>query len=568
MFVEACKLPPMSTTRILPSGQEVILPDLPPHRHVGSCACIKTCGYVRVSDVAGRSGETFVSPEIQVKEIHPWCEHNNRRLVHVVYDIDESGQDFENRIGSIDGMAAGVSDRNWQTIAVWKWARWSRDSVEGQLQVRRIERLGGEVRSATEDMDPDARQSYFMRGLHLLMAEDRGREIGENWKNVHKSRRTKGLPHSGRPRFGYQYRAVDGKDIEAWPNVFNEKEHLGRVRYVPEPETSEILAEAYRNYVRGKSLRSTATDWNAAGIRTTQGHRWSPQSLGKMLDTGFAAGLIRFRTNPPKKAPANRLASYDGWVTGKQPAVITNDEWQAYRARREAQALLPPRSRSAPHSVSALLFCGLCGCRLSTKYQGRNRTHQWTCQSRAARHPETHVGVSNEMILEFLRDWLAARGPENFAGRVAAEAERLARQDRSIVDIDRIRKEVEEIDKVSIPNLIRLQMRNKISEQQFDDMKAEEEERARVLRADLRAAEASKAESSGELDLMINDLASNWALYRSDPEGHRELLSTVVSGIVLTPGKGKLELPSRVKVFPAWEESVFKSAIAALRAAS
>jgi DNA invertase Pin-like site-specific DNA recombinase len=498
----------------------------------------------------------------------PWCRANDRRLVKLIFDIDKSGQTFEGRIESVSELLEGCSLGLWQTVAVWKWSRWSRDTAESLAWLKHVEAAGGEVRACTEDVDPKQAKAKLIRGFHLLLAEDRGDEISEGWRAAHRNRRKKGLPHSGRPRFGYDYRPITQQDLADWPKHFEEKRDLGNKRYVPSSELTPVLVAAYREYNTGASLRSITKNWNERGLRTTLGKRWTPQSLGKMLDTGFSAGLIRYRTNPPKKAPANRLASYDGWANGGHPALIEEKEWRDYKARRQAQADLPPRLRAAVHSVSGMLFCGLCGNRMSTKYQGQNNTHQWVCHGRASKHPTTHIGVSNQMILDFILAWCIDQEPKDYKQRVREEAERLARQEKAKIDIAKIQNEIDKVEKEAIPKLIRLHIRGAISETEFDNMKLEQETTARNLRIELKVAKALQAESSGELDLVIRGLASDWAIFRQDPVGHRELLQTVIAGIVIFPGRGKLELPSRVKVWPAWEAEEFESKIREVRTAA
>jgi DNA invertase Pin-like site-specific DNA recombinase len=497
----------------------------------------------------------------------PWCRANNRRLVKLIFDIDKSGQTFEGRIESVSELLDGCRTGLWQTVAMWKWSRWSRDTAEALAWVKHVEDAGGEIRACTEDVDPRQAKAKLIRGFHLLLAEDRGDEISEGWRAAHRNRRKKGLPHSGRPRFGYDYRPVTEEDINAWPKYFEDKKDLGNKRYIPN-ELGPEVASAYRKYNTGSSLRSITKDWNERGLRTTQGKRWTPQSLGKMLDTGFAAGLIRYRTNPPKKAPANRLVSYDGWDKGGHPNLITDEVWRAFKTRRLAQADLPPRSRAAVHSLSAVLFCALCGNRMSTKYQGRNNTHQWVCHGRASKHPDTHVGVSNEMIHGLIRAWCLDQLPQNYQERVQQEAELLALQERATVDAVRIQGEIEKIENEAIPKLIRLHIRGAISETDFDKMKLEQEHAARNLRIELKAAEALQAKSNGELSLVIRGLAHDWDVFRLDPVGHRELIQTVIAGVVIAPGKGKLELPSRAKVWAAWDGDEFESVIRVVRAAA
>jgi hypothetical protein len=48
-------------------------------------------GYVRVSDVGGRSGASFISPAIQRERIAAWCSLYDARLQQLFEELDESG---------------------------------------------------------------------------------------------------------------------------------------------------------------------------------------------------------------------------------------------------------------------------------------------------------------------------------------------------------------------------------------------------------------------------------------------------------------------------------------------
>src|SRR3954468_6079456 len=48
-------------------------------------------GYVRVSQVAGRSGERFISPAVQREQIEGWAKLHGHRLAAVHRELDQSG---------------------------------------------------------------------------------------------------------------------------------------------------------------------------------------------------------------------------------------------------------------------------------------------------------------------------------------------------------------------------------------------------------------------------------------------------------------------------------------------
>lgn len=49
-------------------------------------------GYIRVSKVAGREGESFIAPEVQRKKIHAWAELHDVEIVAWWEELDQSGK--------------------------------------------------------------------------------------------------------------------------------------------------------------------------------------------------------------------------------------------------------------------------------------------------------------------------------------------------------------------------------------------------------------------------------------------------------------------------------------------
>jgi hypothetical protein len=52
---------------------------------------LRLVGYVRVSDVGGRAGASFISPTVQRERITAWCSLYSAHLQQVFEELDESG---------------------------------------------------------------------------------------------------------------------------------------------------------------------------------------------------------------------------------------------------------------------------------------------------------------------------------------------------------------------------------------------------------------------------------------------------------------------------------------------
>lgn len=56
---------------------------------------MKALGYVRISRVAGREGDSFLSPDLQRQSIARVCEREGLQLVEVLKELDRSGGDAD-----------------------------------------------------------------------------------------------------------------------------------------------------------------------------------------------------------------------------------------------------------------------------------------------------------------------------------------------------------------------------------------------------------------------------------------------------------------------------------------
>ncbi len=388
----------------------IVLPELPPHWHPPGCDCEPARPYLRVSKVGDR--EEVKSPAYQLGFIVAYAKRENLRLLPPVCDIDKSGRSFRKR--SVDTLIGEVKAGKYARIVLWKWSRWARNVHESTKYVHKVISAGGRVDSATEDHDQKTAMGRFQFDLNMRMDQLQSELISESWVSAHERRREAGLPHGGRARFGYDYIKIEREGAET------EK------RYVRNEEQATLLAKAYEAFNKGTSFNQLVVRFNASGLQTTLGGSWTAQGVARMMDTGFAAGLIRERSHP-LEVPSNSIASYDVWRVGAHEAIIDLETWKKYKAIREARAALPPRLRRAAHALSGLLYCAVCRRRLVTKYAGAGRTHQWQCAWQKSYHPGVAVTVNNRLTLDAVREWVRAQfGSELPTGeyRERIEAER------------------------------------------------------------------------------------------------------------------------------------------------
>lgn len=547
-------------------------PDVIEHQHAGPCACEPTVVYVRVSRVGDR--KYLVSPDIQFDAGLADARKKNKRVVEVITDINRSGRTFVKR--SVDRAIKMIEDGKARSITVWKWSRWGRNLELSLAYLSKVKAVGGRVDSATEDIDQKTASGRLSRDLTMRFDQFLSELIGEGWQDVHQQRRNAKLPINGRPRFGYV--SVTKKKILNALEFNLGEVHVGgstcssclakEAHFIIHEVEGPVLCECYRRYNSGVGFNTLCDDLNTAGFRTTMHGLWTPQGLSQMMDTGFAAGWLRERseeikerTRASKKQLRNSIRNFDIWRPGCQPTLIDEDTWQDYKERRFAQSDLPPRLRNAAHPLSALLFCELCARRLSTKYSGALRQHSWVCKWHKPFHPDKYVSIGNTTVMDIVRRWVQ----DNAAPLADLElVDQLAKQDyesagaagRALTEIRHdINSELKAVD-----NLIQMCARGVITEDQLATNRVEFEDNLSRLRAEEALLVQTAAGPDGRPPYAaFGALDEVWAeALAGDPSSLNGPLTKLIGFVIVGPANGRNrwhDSSSRVETVGRWETS-------------
>jgi site-specific DNA recombinase len=199
---------------------------------------IPVIGYVRVSRVAGREGDSFLSPELQRQEIERECERSKLVLVDTYEELDASGGDNARPLWNraIERVELGEA----KGIVVWNLSRFSRSVVDALSAIDRIERVGGAVFSASGDVGDSTPTGKLTRNIVLSLAQMERERAKDGFRAAQASAIQRGIFTASHIPVGY-VRNSETRKLE------------------PNPEMAPKVKELFERRKAGNSWTSLAT---------------------------------------------------------------------------------------------------------------------------------------------------------------------------------------------------------------------------------------------------------------------------------------------------------------------
>lgn len=340
--------------------------------------------------------EESISLELQEAACREYARARGYTVVEVIADAGISGLKWERRPG-VQRVMGMVTDRAADVVLVWRWSRLSRQRLHQAVALDTIERAGGRVESATEPFDTTTAGGEFGRDVLLAAAHFESRQKSEQWKEAHARRLTLGLPSRGGDRFGYDR---DGDT------------------YTPNDD-APLLERMYREYLSGVGFTTIAARLNADGHRTRTGRAWGSDGVARVLDSGFAAGLIAVGTR--------RHATH---LPGIHPAIVDDTTWSAYQAARSARAGTPPRIATPKYLLTGLIVCGDCRSPMWANRLGRHTGYGYVCSRWQRTRDCRCVTVSRAKAEAAVKEWLTTVATDVDEAARLAEARSIATRRR------------------------------------------------------------------------------------------------------------------------------------------
>lgn len=373
---------------------------------------MKLDGYIRVSRVAGRSGDSFISPGEQKERVRAWAKGQGHRIVKWHEDLDQPGSKA-NRPGlnvAMERIESGATDG----LVVARLDRFGRSVQDSANLLARIRTADGVLCTVAEGIDTSGYMGKFLADLFSALGELELARMRENWDTARKSAVARGIHVSGRVPTGY--RRGENRVLE------------------PDPEVGPAVRELFHLRGVGVSWSQLASFLEEKGVVTPWGNEhWTIASVGHLIRNRVYLGEARSGkiVNPNAHEP-----------------IVTLEEWQA---ANNAHGVHPARSGKSSGLLSGVLRCAGCSYAMRCS-SGKTRHGKPTLEYRC--HPRKSGGrcpapttVKASLIESFVLDYLFAfskdataqtksdEGESTLAAELAAaEAERDAALDERLAD--------------------------------------------------------------------------------------------------------------------------------------
>src|SRR6476660_7321680 len=141
----------------------------------------RVLGLIRVS----KERDGVVSPEVQRTAISDYSAARGYEITGWLEGLDESGSRARSAWWPrLDQAVAAVEAGEYDVIVVWKFSRTARHRLRWAVALDRVESAGGQLESATEQVDTTTSTGRFTRGMLAELNAFEAERIGEVWKEV------------------------------------------------------------------------------------------------------------------------------------------------------------------------------------------------------------------------------------------------------------------------------------------------------------------------------------------------------------------------------------------------
>lgn len=190
--------------------------------HMAQTNSLRLDAYIRVSKVAGRSGSSFISPEVQRHQIERWAQAHGHELTWHKPELDVSGGNMRRPV--FDQIVQRIKTGQTDGVIVAKLDRFARTLVGALSTLEEFERHNAVLVSVADNLDLSTPMGKAFLRILLVFAELERDRISENWGTAASNAIARGVHVAKFTPIGYDKgpdkRLVPNKDAPAIREAF------------------------------------------------------------------------------------------------------------------------------------------------------------------------------------------------------------------------------------------------------------------------------------------------------------------------------------------------------------
>lgn len=352
----------------------------------------RAIGIVRVSQTAGREGDSFASPGEQRDRLTSRCTQENLDLTEIIEELDVSGGTPLDERAGLRAAVEAIEDKRAEVLVVAYFDRLVRSLRIQDEVVSRVEAAGGQVLALDIGTVTNATAGQWLSGTMLGAVNEYQRRT-----SAERSREA-------------QIRAIS-RGVCPWPNDPPGYRRDDNGRLHPHADEAKIVAEAFELRRDGATIADVRAYLASHGI--TRSYRGAQSLLGSRV----VLGEIHFGDYPPNLTAHEAIVHRDLWAAVQRVMVS--------RGRRATSDRLLARL--------GVLRCGTCDSRMVVGTHiasGRNypfyrcASHRPDCSQRFTISAEIAEHVVSDAVRARLADAEGRASVEQNAADAEIDLER------------------------------------------------------------------------------------------------------------------------------------------------